>query len=119
MIDEMTVATDIGTNKLFVQWGAFTVVVGDHSCWAYHARPTHITETLPCVPEECGCKKMKAFEKLYADPEYVHMVQKQRKLDKDEPCPVTVYSTMQAFEVAYRKWKALENKDIHTPKDVV
>ena len=80
----------ISRDKVGVHWGGFTCSVGDsHNCWAYHTRPTHITEEFV---DENGKKDYK-----------------QRLLGKDEPCPHPIYTHKEALRVAFQKyvaWKA-------------
>ena len=76
--------TYIGKNKLWVNWSNFIVQVGDANNWAYHSRPTHTTDK---VTDENG-----------------KVVERSRKLEKDEVCPVPIYEPDEALRVACQKY---------------
>ena len=76
--------TYIGKNKLWVNWSNFLVQVGNSNNWAYHTRPTH---TIEKVTDENG-----------------QIIERSRKLEKDEVCPVPIYKPEEALRIACQKY---------------
>ena len=76
--------TYIGKNKLWVNWSNFLVQVGNSDNWAYHARPI---STIEKVTDENG-----------------HVIERLRKLEKDEVCPVPIYEPEEALRIACQKY---------------
>jgi len=76
--------TYIGKNKLWVNWSNFIVQVGDSNNWAYHTRPI---STIEKVTDENG-----------------HVIERLRKLEKDEVCPEPIYEPEEALRIACQKY---------------